>query len=877
MANDANSAVMNRQAFTADEIKKRHDLWKEFQDEWPVDRVRAMTLDEYTNLDRDDSFTYSVEARYGDLGSIWGSNSFKFGIFHQKHPKARAAGRFSSAGEYAWRTPMGKNAAEAFERVRALVVAVAEQAQAKNFETIEANPLQSIYKWKLAFLYQDRESPFEVFPIYAERPLMALYKKWIDQSARSRDTPVYVRYDSLRDRFKDVADPFELSQRLWLDYNSGAAQEAARAWALDLGVACGGEKAALALITQRSVGNDRVPERAAEWIDAEDQAEKDDRIAFVIGGRVRARGTLTGAEESTAAWSQELCDVAWAGPTLGEALVRIPDALARSIWGEGPLPLEPVAVEQAPLPRNLVLYGPPGTGKTFATIRRALRLALGDATVATMSPETAAKEFRRLQNEGRIEMVTFHQSYGYEEFVEGLRPVLGEAGSGDVRYEVYAGALKRLALRAAGAGLRNQRAEPTFDELWAELQRRYRAEGGREGASQRATYLIRATARENFDAERLPDEEDQVVTERKQNVSKAVLRIMWDNQKDLGPPEQLGYDKVRRILERARGGTGGHHYSPTAIIYREMFALRNELVASQGEAAVPITLVQHALDSSASGKAEFAFSPRTPQYVLIIDEINRGNVSKVLGELITLLEPDKRLGTPNELKLPLAYSPEHKFAVPPNLHIVATMNTADRSIALMDVALRRRFEFEEVMPDAGALRGVVLQRTNDPVLAELVVDLLETMNARIRFLYDRDHQIGHAYFMTVTDLESLRRILVDRIVPLLREYFYGRWDKVATVVGCPYDESGRALRPAPVADGGRYRAAIVETKVASAREVLGFESDEHEGQIEPRLARALVEEGTKARDLVPYFLGVLELDPAARTARESRLLAAMDA
>jgi hypothetical protein len=218
---------------------------------------------------------------------------------------------------------------------------------------------------------------------------------------------------------------------------------------------------------------------------------------------------------------------------------------------------------------------------------------------------------------------------------------------------------------------------------------------------------------------------------------------------------------------------------------------------------------------------------RKDAFVLVIDEINRANVARVFGELITLLEPDKRLGKPNELRVLLPSSKEW-FGVPPNLHVVGTMNTADRSIALMDVALRRRFTFEEMMPDAGALNDELAEANVDEALLALVVGVFMKLNERLRYLYDREHQIGHAYFFGVRSLDGLRAVFADRILPLLQEYFYGQWDKVALTLGYPIKADGT---PKEVRGVEHARGTFLTTQKLDEKGVLGFDHDEYVDQV----------------------------------------------
>lgn len=231
-------------------------------------------------------------------------------------------------------------------------------------------------------------------------------------------------------------------------------------------------------------------------------------------------------------------------------------------------------------------------------------------------------------------------------------------------------------------------------------------------------------------------------------------------------------------------------------------------------------------------------------YVLIIDEINRGNIAKILGELITLLEPDKRLGAENEMQVLLPYS-QKLFGVPSNVHIIGTMNTADRSIAFMDTALRRRFVFEEMMPDTKVVRDHV--GSGGVVAGVDVASLLSSMNLRIEYLFDRDHQIGHSYFLKVETLADLRDVFIDRMIPLLQEYFHEDWEKLCVVLSCSYDPD--ASKPTTANAHPVIQAATFDIAAA------GFQDDELDG----RLSYSVSQEFRHASEdqLAKFFMGMI--------------------
>jgi 5-methylcytosine-specific restriction protein B len=449
-------------------------------------------------------------------------------------------------------------------------------------------------------------------------------------------------------------------------------------------------------------------------------------------------------------------------------------------------------------PTNLIVYGPPGTGKTFATAAEAVRLCGEELPV---DRDELMVAYRRLSDAGRIEFVTFHQSISYEDFVEGLRPIqASEDGVAGFELKATQGVFRRIARRAetsTGSGEEGfsiggrqvfkmsigEAANPEdaylFEEAiaggytllgfadidWSEARFANRDAIIQAVRDQAATEdgepnAMSGRVQMPFIFRNWVKPGDIVVVSKGNSLFRAIGEVLGDYQ--YAPREGGGYGHRRAVrwLWVDRAGV------PVSEIYARNFTQKSIYLLTDAELNIP-ALERYIVSQQDAG----AGAPES--FVLIIDEINRANISKVFGELITLLEPDKRLGQPNALKVRLPYSGEI-FGVPANLHIVGTMNTADRSIALLDTALRRRFEFRELMPDSSLLGEV------DGI--DLAM-LLSTINERIEYLFDREHQIGHAYFINCRARKDVDEVMRHKVIPLLAEYFYEDWTKVAAVLG----------------------------------------------------------------------------------------------
>lgn len=482
---------------------------------------------------------------------------------------------------------------------------------------------------------------------------------------------------------------------------------------------------------------------------------------------------------------------------------------------------------------NKILYGPPGTGKTYATFRRCVEIC--DSTAPRDDNEVGLR-YRELVDEGRVEFVTFHQSYGYEEFVEGLRPQTGSTDSDDgtgpgFRLDPEDGVLKRIAERARKFPARSATHFPLEhrsvfkmglgNPIAAEEQGIFEecVEGGYAllgwGGNidwSRAIFseheeILRRWQESKSDATGHDSNVKSIHCFRNQLSEGDLIFVPTSQQKFRAVGEVTGpyefkersdgiYPHRRNVnwLWIDQTGMPFSEIYDSKIVPQTIYRLRPEILRKD-------RLMRYI------GQDEESPSPQP--YVLVIDEINRGNISKVFGEAITIVENDKRSGSRNEISVTLPYSGK-PFTLPGNLYILGTMNTADRSIALLDTALRRRFEFEELAPDPEALQeAATASGINLP-------DVLKSMNERLEWLLDRDHLIGHAWFMGARTKNDVDRIMHYKIIPLLAEYFHEDWSKVRAVLGGGdgFMKRKTLVAPADVDSAGsneeRYRWTVRE-------------------------------------------------------------------
>ena len=386
------------------------------------------------------------------------------------------------------------------------------------------------------------------------------------------------------------------------------------------------------------------------------------------------------------------------------------------------------------MPLNQILFGPPGTGKTYHTINKALSI-IEDLAEEDLKKETRTDLTDRFDEllindwenpTGQIAFVTFHQSMTYEDFIEGIKPVVTPKNK--VIYDTLPGIFKNMCTLAK--------------ENWLNAN---------------------------------SDSQDELSFED----AFSSLKENWEENRDMKFPMKtegkdytiIGFTKSSIQFKKASGSID-HTLSISTL--RDYFYGRRKVKTTGVGIYYPALL--NKLKSYQPTEFEVK---EEKKYVLVIDEINRGNVSQIFGELITLIEEDKRLGNNEALEVTLPYSKE-SFGVPPNLYIIGTMNTADRSVEALDTALRRRFSFEEMPPNYS------LTQLDYTIYNYKASKLLKTINRRIEKLLDKDHAIGHSYFIVEEGKNEAKEVIkafYKNIIPLLQEYFFGDFGKIGLVLG----------------------------------------------------------------------------------------------
>ena len=445
--------------------------------------------------------------------------------------------------------------------------------------------------------------------------------------------------------------------------------------------------------------------------------------------------------------------------------------------------------------KNIIFYGPPGTGKTYTTAKRAVAICDKIAEEDLTDYTEVMKRYNELKENNRIEFITFHQSYGYEEFIEGIKPIISNEDDesedesennqesktdikieNDVKYKIEAGIFKKFCDNAKKAIIESKSNIYISPKaiVWKVTVRDEVKEDCFDNNYVRINFELGTAGASKFDNE--IKKGDIIITTSGSRTKINGIAVVTD-----GKAYTLNKDKSDTTTRNVSWLVKG--------IDEDIYEINDKKILPRKTVTkVPNIKVENIIKLAKKNnpKAEIDIEKNKDPYVFIIDEINRGNISKIFGELITLIETTKRAGKEECISTKLPYSNE-EFTVPDNVYIIGTMNTADRSIALMDTALRRRFKFEEILPNYDLLKDIFVE---DEGVKVNIGAMLKVINERIEYLYDREHTIGHAVFLEKgkddkidIDINKLENIFKKNIIPLLQEYFYEDYEKIRIVLG----------------------------------------------------------------------------------------------
>lgn len=793
------------------------NLKTEFLEQWSISRLENMSLEEYTNHDNT-SFCYWVDKKTDQLGTIKGGSPYKFGIYKQSEKSSTITQDNRIADkEFAWFKKYGNTKEKAFETVKGLIIKIVKAVSNNQLSEIDSIDLGESYKWKIAFLYSDytvlnlfkenilkkvsetlsiKTSQYpslselhqsilklkpttEDFYVFSNRLLnsdnktlnqkptnimttnnsklqeqynnyeknkfsqqwawykdIKKYSKAMQFIIDSVNNDVYSSYEELNKGFKDITNPDEdFLQRYLFQSENGFSRI----------------RNQLITLNQRLLIRKKVKENPNQLFDLlkEDNPHQVEIKCHQLIGEnkwtvihrfIRAmfpddctsidytryfnqlervlkdQFQIKLESDTFITKNREVCKLITSDDNYIKQIFFWDLLYDSNTNNEERYNIEADFIEKES-PKNQILYGPSGTGKTYQTKELAIQIInpdfLNDTKTAMIEDREAInKEYDRLCKKGQIVFTTFHQSMSYEDFVEGIKP---ETSNGKISYEIVSGIFKDLC----------DNVNTNFNEVITNFKKDI-ANGGK---------ITIDTGSINFDVHYTDGD---------------TFIIDFDKSGDLNPMQIVSvHNLIKFYKDEPEEGVFNSAY---------VHGILNHL-----EKKYPLIPYNDVINNTEKN------------YVLIIDEINRGNVSQIFGELITLLEEDKRLGASESIQVKLPYS-KNLFGVPKNLYIIGTMNTADRSVEALDSALRRRFSFTELMPRPELLKDKVISGIK-------LSDILDTINKRIEVLIGREHTIGHSYFIKISTLEDLTNVFRNKIVPLLQEYFYNDYGKIGLVLG----------------------------------------------------------------------------------------------
>ncbi|ECL4611921.1 McrB family protein [Campylobacter jejuni] len=710
-------------------LQEMLDGFLNFQEVWTLEKVKNMTLEEYTNIKKDnpnrDDFTFWIESKLDNLGSIWGGSAFKFGIYRRndESQKESSSGRLYSQN-YAWIAKYGNNENEAFNNIKEKIIQIIQASQDNNLKTIEKIDFGDAIKWKIAFHYQDVKN-IKIVNIFSKNVLDLISLNEFKEKLKIYQIHKKLLENknlSLVKMIENIAIPlwnkYGMDSQNYIDKMKNLFSE---------------------YLNKKKLDKNTINKYIQVIENISKEFLKENLYSCDLFSFDQNINKLNKNEEFKLKNSN--------GHNMYSSALNYYRAFLIDYYEQDIFITERVQSEESNMkiiPLNQILYGPPGTGKTYHTIDKALEI-LGENLESRDEKKAKFDEYVR---KGQIVFTTFHQSYGYEEFVEGIKPIIdNDENSQEVKYDVKDGIFKELcdkSLKNYILSMQNEN-EIDLDKLIFEF----------------ANYI-------NQD---FLNKGNEFPLENKVSIKKILLNFKDEYRSfslggSIKSPQSLTIDIIKRDYLNFKNKKilsfkdikpkydSQSDYHGNAIYY---FMFYNKLKEFENIQNEKFKIKKEILKS----------------YIIIIDEINRGNVSKIFGELITLIEASKRIGEKEELKVTLPYSGE-KFGVPKNVYIIGTMNTADRSITSLDTALRRRFEFIEMMPDVSKLsmdcEGINLQ------------ELLKAINTRIEYLLDREKTIGHAFFVSVENLEDLKKVFQNKIIPLLQEYFYNDYALINAVL-----------------------------------------------------------------------------------------------